>query len=154
MPKISRYGNDSNLIYIRHHRYVRQYQKHMMRHVMTSHVCLRHTSFNRGDSHQAFHESVFWSWLGAERAQVYVFQSSTSSKLIDSLSHRGQNHGVRFKSSYNLGYSKLDHSSSIAMSSSRYISLLSRWACLTFSNQMSGWDSSVSPESLSSSRVF
>jgi len=46
MPKVSRYGNDSNLIYIWRHRYVRQYWKHMMHHVMTSHVCLRHTSFN------------------------------------------------------------------------------------------------------------
>jgi len=46
MPKVSRYGNDSNLIYIQHHQYVRQYRKHMMHHVMTSHACLRHTSFN------------------------------------------------------------------------------------------------------------
>ena len=48
MPKVSRYGNNSNLIYIWHHRYVRQYQKHMMCHVMMSHACLRHTSFNSG----------------------------------------------------------------------------------------------------------
>ena len=42
MPKVSRYSNDSNLIYIRSHQYVSQYWNH----VMTSHACLRHMSFN------------------------------------------------------------------------------------------------------------
>ena len=45
-PKVSRYGNNSNLIYIRRHRYVSQYRNHVVCHVMTSHVCLGHTSFN------------------------------------------------------------------------------------------------------------
>ena len=45
-PKVSNYGNDSNLIYIQCHRYVRQYRNHMMHHVMTSHACLGHLSFN------------------------------------------------------------------------------------------------------------
>ena len=46
MPKVSRYSKICNLIYIRHHRYVIIYQCHVVCHVMMSHACLGHSSFN------------------------------------------------------------------------------------------------------------